>query len=111
MIVEVMTGTEERPEARVVHVDDLSSLHLALGQVTDDEATEVLERSGEGRQLGLALGGRRQPAGACGERRERLTSAVGDNFSQNSLAQVIVVTPPTSHDVAVLMTTRHGIRQ
>ena len=49
MIVEVMTGTEERPEARVVHIDDLSSLHLALGQVTDDEAAEVLERSGLGR--------------------------------------------------------------
>ena len=49
MIVEVMTGTEERPEARVVHIDDLTSLHLALGQVTDDEAAEVLERSGLGR--------------------------------------------------------------
>jgi hypothetical protein len=49
MIVEVMTGTEERPEARVVHIDDLSSLHLALGQVTDEEAAEVLERSGLGR--------------------------------------------------------------
>ena len=49
MIVEVMTGTDERPEARVVHIDDLTSLHLALGQVTDDEAAEVLERSGLGR--------------------------------------------------------------
>jgi hypothetical protein len=49
VIVEVLTGTDERPEARVVHIDDLTSLHLALGQVTDDEAAEVLERSGLGR--------------------------------------------------------------
>jgi hypothetical protein len=49
VIVEVVTGTEERPEAKVVDVDDLSRLHLALGQVTDEEAAEVLERSGLGR--------------------------------------------------------------
>jgi hypothetical protein len=49
VIVEVMTGNEERPEARVVHVDDLTQLHLAIGQVTDEEAAEVLERSGLGR--------------------------------------------------------------
>ena len=49
MFVEVMTGSDERPEARVVQIDDLTSLHLALGQVTDDEAAEVLERSGLGR--------------------------------------------------------------
>jgi hypothetical protein len=49
MIVEVVTGTEERPEARVVDVDDLGRLHLALGQVTDEEAAEVLERAGLGR--------------------------------------------------------------
>jgi hypothetical protein len=46
VIVEVVTGAEERPEARVVDVDDLTRLHLALGQVTDEEAAEVLERSG-----------------------------------------------------------------
>lgn len=49
MIVEVVTGAEERPEARVVDVDDLGRLHLALGQVTDEEAAEVLERAGLGR--------------------------------------------------------------
>ena len=49
MIVEVVTGAEERPEARVVEIDDLSRLFLALGQVTDDEAAEVLQRSGLGR--------------------------------------------------------------
>lgn len=49
MIVEVVTGTDERPEARVVDVDDLGRLHLALGQVTDDEAAQVLEEAGLGR--------------------------------------------------------------
>jgi hypothetical protein len=49
VIVEVIGGAEERPEARVVGVDDLTSLHLALGEVTDEEASEALERSGLGR--------------------------------------------------------------
>ena len=49
MIVEVMTGADERPEARVVDVDELGRLHLALGQVTDEEAAEALERAGLGR--------------------------------------------------------------
>ena len=49
MIVEVVGGTEEHPEARVVDIDDLGRLHLALGEVTDEEASEVLERSGLGR--------------------------------------------------------------
>jgi hypothetical protein len=49
MIVEVVGGAEERPEARVVDVDNLTSLHLALGEVTDEEAAEVLERAGLGR--------------------------------------------------------------
>jgi hypothetical protein len=49
MIVEVIGGTDEHPQARVVDVDDLGRLHLALGQVTDEEAAEVLERSGLGR--------------------------------------------------------------
>jgi hypothetical protein len=49
VIVEVMTGTDERPQARVVDVDDLGGLHLALGQVTDEEAAEVLEQAGLGR--------------------------------------------------------------
>ena len=34
---------------RVVDVDDLSRLHLALGEVTDDEADEVLRAAGLGR--------------------------------------------------------------
>jgi hypothetical protein len=49
VIVEVIGGAEERPEARVVDVDNLTALHLALGEVTDEEASEVLERSGLGR--------------------------------------------------------------
>ena len=49
MIVEVIGGAQERPEARIVDIDDLGRLHLALGEVTDEEATEVLERAGLGR--------------------------------------------------------------
>ncbi len=49
MIVEVVGGALERPEARVVDVDNLTALHLALGEVTDEEASEILERSGLGR--------------------------------------------------------------
>jgi hypothetical protein len=49
MIVEVVGGAEEHPEVRVVDVDDMGRLHLALGEVTDEEATEVLERAGLGR--------------------------------------------------------------
>jgi len=49
MIVEVVGGTQEHPEARIVDVDNLTALHLALGEVTDDEAAEVLERAGLGR--------------------------------------------------------------
>ena len=49
MIVEVVTGADERPEVRVVDVDDLGRLHLALGQVTDEEADEALREAGLGR--------------------------------------------------------------
>jgi hypothetical protein len=49
MIVEVIGGTDEHPQARVVDVDDLGRLHLALGEVTDEEAAEVLESTGLGR--------------------------------------------------------------
>ena len=49
MIVEIVGGADERPEARVVDIDDLGRLRLALGEVTDDEAAELLERSGLGR--------------------------------------------------------------
>ena len=49
MIVEVVGGAEERPEVRVVDVDDLSRLHLALGEVTDEEADEALRGAGLGR--------------------------------------------------------------
>lgn len=49
MIVEVIGGVDERPQARVVDIDDLGRLHLALGEVTDEEAGDVLERSGLGR--------------------------------------------------------------
>ena len=49
MIVEVVGGAEERPEVRVVDVDDLARLHLALGAVTDEEADRVLRDAGLGR--------------------------------------------------------------
>jgi hypothetical protein len=49
MIVEVVGGADERPEVRVVDVDDLTSLHLALGEVTDEEADEALRAAGLGR--------------------------------------------------------------
>jgi hypothetical protein len=49
VIVEVIGGADEHPQARVVDIDDLGRLHLALGEVTDEEATEVLQRSGLGR--------------------------------------------------------------
>jgi hypothetical protein len=52
VIVEVVGGAEERPEARIVDVDDLGRLHLALGEVTDEEAAEVLEGAGLGRFTG-----------------------------------------------------------
>jgi hypothetical protein len=57
VIVEVVTGADERPEARVVEIDDLGRVVLALGQVTDEEAAGVLERSGLGRlqDAGTAL--------------------------------------------------------
>jgi hypothetical protein len=49
VIVEVVGGADERPEVRVVDVDNLTRLHLALGEVTDEEAGEALERAGLGR--------------------------------------------------------------
>jgi hypothetical protein len=49
VIVEVVTGADERPEVRVVDTDDLTRLHLALGQVTDEEADQVLRDAGLGR--------------------------------------------------------------
>ena len=49
MIVEVIGGADERPDARVVDNDDLGRVRLALGEVTDEEAAEVLERAGLGR--------------------------------------------------------------
>jgi hypothetical protein len=49
MIVEVIGGVDERPEARVVDVDDLSRVRLALGEVTDEEAAGALEHAGLGR--------------------------------------------------------------
>jgi len=49
VIVEVIGGADERPEARVVDVDDLSRIRLALGEVTDEEAAEALQRAGLGR--------------------------------------------------------------
>jgi hypothetical protein len=49
VIVEVVGGTDERPEVRVVDVDELNRLHLALGEVTDEEADQALRDAGLGR--------------------------------------------------------------
>ena len=49
MIVEVVGGTDEVPEVKVVDVDDLTRLHLALGAVTDEEADSALREAGLGR--------------------------------------------------------------
>jgi hypothetical protein len=48
VIVEVVGGADERPEVRVVDVDDLARLHLALGAVTNEEADEALRTAGLG---------------------------------------------------------------
>ena len=44
-----MGGTDQHPEARVVDVDELSRVRVALAEVTDEEAAEALERAGLGR--------------------------------------------------------------
>jgi hypothetical protein len=49
VIVEVVGGADEVPEARVVDVEDLARLHLALGAVTDEEADRALRDAGLGR--------------------------------------------------------------
>jgi hypothetical protein len=49
MIVEVIGGADEVPEARVADVDDLKRLHVAVGAVTDEEADQALRAAGLGR--------------------------------------------------------------
>ena len=49
MIVEVVGGADEAPEVRVVDVDDLTRLHLAVGALTDEEADSALQAAGLGR--------------------------------------------------------------
>ena len=56
MIVEVVGGADEVPEVRVVDVDDLTRLHLALGAVTDEEADQALREAGLGRLEGTDTG-------------------------------------------------------
>jgi hypothetical protein len=56
MIVEVVGGTDEVPEVKVVHVDDLTRLHLALGEVTDEEADQALREAGLGRLQDAEIG-------------------------------------------------------
>jgi hypothetical protein len=56
VIVEVMGGAEEAPEVRVVDVDDLTRLHLAVGALTDDEADAALREAGLGRLVGADSG-------------------------------------------------------
>jgi hypothetical protein len=52
VIVEVVGGADQRPEVRVVDVDELSRVVLALGEVTDAEADEALQAAGLGRLEG-----------------------------------------------------------
>jgi hypothetical protein len=56
VIVEVVGGADEVPEVRVVDVDDLTRLHLALGAVTDEEADSALREAGLGRLEGEDTG-------------------------------------------------------
>lgn len=49
MIVEVVGGADQRPEVRVVDVDDLSKVFVAVGEATDEEAGEALAAAGLGR--------------------------------------------------------------
>ena len=88
MIVEVVGGADERPEVRVVDVDDLGRLHLALGEVTDEEASQVLQDAGLGRledadnavldTAALRAAAEAQAGGAdWGERFDRMIAAAG----------------------------------
>jgi hypothetical protein len=52
VIVEVVGGADELPDVRLIHVDDLSRLHLAVGAVTDEEADQALRDAGLGRLTG-----------------------------------------------------------
>jgi hypothetical protein len=56
MIVEVVGGADEVPKVKVVDVDDLTRLHLALGEVTDEEADQVLREAGLGRLQDAQIG-------------------------------------------------------
>jgi hypothetical protein len=56
VIVEVVGGADERPEVKVVDVDDLTRLHLALGAVTDEEADRALRDAGLGRLQDADIG-------------------------------------------------------
>ena len=49
MIVEVVGGADQRPEVRVVEVDDLTKVYVAVGEATDEEAGEALGAAGLGR--------------------------------------------------------------
>ena len=49
MIVEVIGGADEVPEVQVRDVDELGRLHVAVGQVTDEEADRALRAAGLGR--------------------------------------------------------------
>jgi hypothetical protein len=49
VIVEVVGGADEVPEVRVVDVDDLTRLHLAVGALTDEEVDSALRDAAMGR--------------------------------------------------------------
>jgi hypothetical protein len=49
VIVEVIGGAGEVPEVRVADIEDLTTLHLAVGAVTDEEADAALRAVGMGR--------------------------------------------------------------
>jgi hypothetical protein len=56
VIVEVIGGADEVPEVRVVDVDDLTRLHLAVGALPDEEVDAALRRAGLGRLVGADTG-------------------------------------------------------
>lgn len=86
MIVEVVGGADARPEVRVVDVDDLTRVHLALGAVTDEEADRALRDAGLGRvadaQTGIldvaALRATAEPQAGAGDWAQRWDGVVAE---------------------------------
>ena len=85
MIIEVIGGADEVPEVQVADVDDLSRLHLALGQVTDEEADAALRAAG----LGRLTGGDTGVVSVAALRAAAEPRATGDDWGDRFDAMVI----------------------